>query len=231
MTYSVLTLFPEAFTSTLNTSILKRAQQEQKIKIDLYQLRQWSIDQRGTVDDKPFGGGAGMILRVEPIFNAVRAIDPNHQARLILLSPQGQLLNQEKAQALSQQDHLLLICGHYEGVDERVRTHLIDEEISIGNYVLMGGELPALVLIEATARLRPGILGSSASFLEESFNLKNEQGQPILEYPQYTKPREFQGLKVPEVLLSGNHQAITHWRQQQALGKTQKQRPELLRNR
>jgi len=232
MIIDILTLFPQMFKGPFDESIIKRAQEKGLVKIKIHNLRDWAIDKRGTVDDRPFGGGPGMILRPEPIFNAVEdikkqsTIQPfNHLT--ILLTPQGKLFDQKTARRLSKLDGLILICGHYEGVDERVREHLVDEEISIGDYILTGGELPAMVITDAVVRLIPGVLKKSEATETESFSTLNSQ-LPTLEYPQYTRPENFRGLKVPQVLLSGNHEEIAKWRRQQALQRTKKRRPDLL---
>jgi len=216
------------FTPVLNESIIKRAQQKDKVKIYIHNLRDYSQDKHRKVDDRPFGGGSGMIMRLEPIFLAVEAIRRNLRARqlassrTILLCPQGNKLNQKIARRLSKYKHLILICGHYEGVDERVRQYLVDEEISIGDYVLTGGELPAMVLVDAIVRLIPGVLGDKNSLHFESF-----EGN-LLEYPQYTRPAKFREMYVPSVLLSGDHKKIQIWRKKEALKRTKERRPDLL---
>ena len=241
MIIDIITLFPSMFRGPFDESIIKRAQKKGLVKIKIHNLRDWAIDKRGTVDDRPFGGGPGMVLRPEPIFNAVEdivGVDPcvNPDKRrtrrsapttIILLTPQGKSFNQKLAQELSQRQHLILICGHYEGVDERVRQHLVDEEISIGDYVLTGGELPAMVLTDAVVRLIPGVLEKPEATETESFSTFNSQ-LSTLEFPQYTRPENFRGLKVPKILLSGNHQEIAKWRREQALKRTCERRPDLL---
>lgn len=222
MIIDVLTLFPEMFEPVLSQSILKRAQEKKLVSINLYNLRKWASDRRGTVDDKPFGGGPGMILKPEPIFKAVDGLR-RKDSYLILLGPQGVLLTQQLAQKLSRKKHLILLSGHYEGVDERVRENLIDLEVSIGDYILSCGELPAMVLIDCVVRLIPKVLGNDSANIWESFQ------DYLLEYPQYTRPAEFRGWKVPDVLLSGDHKKIQNWRYQQALERTKKLRPDLYR--
>ena len=209
MNFSILTLFPELFTSFLSESIIKRAIKSKKIKVDLINFRDFAKDKHHTVDDTPYGGGAGMVLKCEPIFDAFASINSRLKTRTVFLTPQGKRLTQARVEKLAKYDSITLLCGHYEGVDQRVRDELIDEEISIGDYVLTGGELPAMVLIDAISRLQPGVLGKEDSHLQDSFTkaLKRKK-----EYPHYTKPAEFKGLKVPDVLLSGNHAEIEKWR-------------------
>jgi len=224
----VITLFPEALESVLASSIVGRAIREGPLEVVRTNLRDFAGDARGTVDDKPFGGGAGMVLMCEPVFRAVehvQALDPR-PAWVVLLTPQGRRLDQAKVRELAGRERLVLVCGHYEGFDERIRT-LADEEISIGDYVLTGGEVPALVVIDAVARLLPGVLGAEESAREESFAPGGATGGG-LEYPQYTRPREFRGMTVPEVLLSGNHAAIARWRAQEARRRTRGRRGDLL---
>ncbi len=235
MRIDVLTIFPKSFAPVINDSIVKRAQSRGKVKIRVHDLREYTLDKHRKVDDRPFGGGPGMIMCCQPIFSAVEAIRrgtkdearlPARQGRrtsIILLSPQGKTLTQKKAQQFTKLKHLILICGHYEGVDERVKKNLIDEEISIGDYVLTGGELPAMVLIDCVVRLLPGVLGRAESLKEESFQ------NNTLEYPQYTRPAVFKGMEVPKVLLSGNHKLIKEWRRSQALQQTRKKRKDLLK--
>jgi len=224
----VITLFPDAFSSVLATSIVGRAVREGRVEVILTNLRDFAVDARGTVDDKPFGGGPGMVLLCEPVFRAVEHVQglderPGH---VLLLTPQGERLTQARIRDLSARERLILVCGHYEGFDERIRT-LADAEISIGDYVLTGGELPAMVVIDAVTRLVPGVLGAEDGVEEESFSASVAGGG--LEYPQYTRPREFRGMAVPEVLLSGNHAEIARWRSEQALGRTRQRRSDLLR--
>jgi tRNA (guanine37-N1)-methyltransferase len=219
----VLTLFPAMFAGPLDESIIKRARETGLLDLKIHQLRDYTHDRHKTVDDRPFGGGPGMLLKPEPIFEAVEALARPH-TRVILLSPAGRPFNQAIARELARQDDLLLVTGHYEGFDERVREQLADDELSIGDYVLTNGALPAMVVIDAVARLLPGVLGDDESATEESFS----PGVPGLEYPQYTRPAEFRGMKVPEILLSGNHAEIARWRADQARQRTKERRPDLL---
>lgn len=226
MKIDVLTIFPDIFKPVLNESILKRAQKKGLVAIKVHNLRDYSQDKHRKVDDRPFGGGPGMVFTPEPIFRAVKRLktkDQRLKTKVVLLSPQGKKLNQVLAKKLSRCKHLILICGHYEGIDERVRIKLVDEEISIGDYVLTGGELPAMVLVDAIIRLIPGVLGDKSSNESDSFC------QGLLEYPQYTRPASFRGMNVPEILLSGNHQNIAKWRREQAVRVTKKKRPDLLK--
>jgi tRNA (guanine37-N1)-methyltransferase len=215
------------FAGILNESIIKRAQKKSKVKIIIHDLREYSQDKHRKVDDRPFGGGSGMVMKPEPIFRAIEALTKNAKSKIknpkvILLSPRGKTLNQKLAKKLAKCNHLVLICGHYEGIDERVRQYLVDEEISIGDYVLTGGELPSMVLIDCIVRLIPGVLGDRDSLSFESFE------NSLLEYPHYTRPADFRGYKVPKVLLSGNHKIIESWRKNQALKITKNRRPDLL---
>ena len=223
MRIDVLTLFPEMFTGVLHASMLKRAAENGLLTVDVHDIRDYTDNKHRKADDYPFGGGAGLVMMAQPIYDCVEAVLNGANARRILLSPRGKTLTPEYAQELAKEDRLLLLCGHYEGVDERVMD-IIDEEVSIGDYVLTGGELPAMVLIDCLSRFIPGVLGCSASAEEESFS-----GLGLLEYPQYTRPADFRGKKVPEVLLNGHHANITAWRKAQAVMKTQATRPELLR--
>jgi tRNA (guanine37-N1)-methyltransferase len=218
----VLTLFPAMFAGPLDESIVKRARAAGLLDLKIHNLRDWTHDRHKTVDDRPFGGGPGMLLKVEPLFEAIEALQ-RETTRVILLSPSGRKFDQSIARELAQSDDLLLVCGSYEGFDERVREALADDELSIGDYVLTNGALPAMVLIDAVARLLPGVLGDDESSHDESFS------QGLLEYPQYTRPAEFRGMKVPEVLLSGNHAGIEKWRRESAKLRTEKQRPDLLK--
>ena len=212
MEIDVLTLFPEMFEGVLGDSILKIAQQKKKVKIKVHNLRNWTHDARKTVDDKPYGGGPGMVIKSEPVYEACDDLCKKN-THVILLSPQGEKLNQNLASKLLKKKKILLICGHYEGYDERIRE-LADQEISIGDYVLTGGELPAMVIIDTVVRLIPGVLGQKGSLDMESFT------NNLLEYPQYTRPPEYRDLKVPKVLLSGDHGKIEKWRQKQSLKRT-----------
>jgi tRNA (guanine37-N1)-methyltransferase len=218
----ILTLFPRMFDGVFGESILKRAQSAKKIKINIFNLRDWSKDRHRKVDDKPYGGGCGMVMSCQPIFDAISDLKKK-DTKIVLLSPQGKKLNQKLAYRLSRNKHLILICGHYEGVDERVRQRLVDEEISIGDYVLTGGEIPAMTLVDAITRLIPGVLGHKDSNKNDSFS------KGLLEHPHYTRPAVYKGLKVPQVLLSGDHEKIGAWRKNQARKITCKKRPDLLK--
>jgi tRNA (guanine37-N1)-methyltransferase len=221
MKIDVLTLFPAMFAGPLDESIVRRARELGLLELRIINLRDYTHDRHKTVDDRPFGGGPGMVLKPEPIFEAVEALTGPH-TRVILLGPAGRPFTQTVARELAGREHLLLICGSYEGVDERVRAHLAHEELSIGDYVLTNGALPAMVIIDAVTRLVPGTLGDAASACEESFS------QGLLEYPHYTRPADFRGWKVPEVLLSGHHADIARWRHEQARQRTRTRRPDLL---
>jgi len=222
MKIDILTLFPKMFDYVLSESIIKRARESGHVKIDVHNLRDWTHDKHRTVDDKPFGGGAGMVMKPEPLFEAVGDLK-KRGTRVVLLTPQGKKLDQKKAKRFSKYKHLILICGHYEGVDERVRKHLATDEVSIGDYILTCGELTAMVLLDAVVRLRPNVIGHKDSVKFESFE------NDLLEYPQYTRPGEYNGYKVPKVLLSGNHKKIEEWREDEACKRTKKRRPDLLR--
>jgi tRNA (guanine37-N1)-methyltransferase len=225
MIFRVLTIFPEFFQGPFQHGVVAKAAESGLIQIHVHDLRDWTHDRHRTVDDRPFGGGEGMLLKPGPIFEAVESIWPErtpHQ-RLVLLSAQGKRFNQETARRLSGYSELLLICGRYEGVDERVAEHLADEELSIGDFVLSGGELGAALIVDCVARLLPGVLGNEDSAVQESFS---ESG--LLDCPQYTRPADFRGWKVPDVLLSGNHEEIRRWRRQAARDKTARNRPDLL---
>jgi tRNA (guanine37-N1)-methyltransferase len=221
MKIAVLTLFPGMFAGPLDESIVKRAREAGLLELTLHNLRDYAHDRHRTVDDRPFGGGPGMLLKPEPLFEAVEKL-ARETTRVILLSPSGRTFNQAIARELAQLDDLLLISGHYEGFDERVREQLADDELSIGDYVLTNGALPAMVIVDAVTRLLPGALGDDTSSHEESFS------HGLLEYPQYTRPAEFRGMKVPEVLLSGNHAQIAKWRAEQSNARTKERRPDLL---
>lgn len=224
MKFDIITIFPEIFNAYLNESIIKRAINKKIIEAKVHNLRDFTADRHRTVDDYPYGGGPGMVMKPEPFFNAIEAIKADGiPRRTIMLSPQGKVFNQDMALSMAKETQdLILICGRYEAVDERVRESLVDEEISIGDYILTGGELPALVIIDTVARLIPGVLGDERSNEEESFTWG------ILDYPQYTRPPEFRGLMVPEVLLSGNHKDISNWRRKEALRRTILKRPDLI---
>lgn len=221
MKIDVLTLFPTMFAGPLDESIIKRARQAGLLDLTLHQLRDWTHDRHKTVDDRPFGGGPGMLLKPEPIFEAVESL-VGENTQVILLSPSGRKFDQSIARELAQREHLLFVTGHYEGFDERIRESLADDELSIGDYVLTNEALPAMVVIDAVARLLPGVLGDDASAMEESFS------HGLLEYPQYTRPAEFRGMKVPEILVSGNHAEIASWRLEQARLRTKERRPDLI---
>jgi tRNA (guanine37-N1)-methyltransferase len=238
MVFHVLTIFPEFFRGPFEYGVVARAKEAGIVEVRVHNLRDWTEDRHKTVDDRPFGGCEGMVLKAEPVFRAVESIWPWRQAsglscerleacghRVILLSAQGGLFNQEAAARLSGLEEVLLICGRYEGVDERVAQYLADEELSVGDYVLSGGELAAAVVIDAAARLIPGVLGNQASAMTESFS---RTGDGVLDCPQYTRPADFRGWKVPDVLLSGNHEEIRRWRRKAALEKTARLRPDLL---
>jgi tRNA (guanine37-N1)-methyltransferase len=221
MKIDVLTLFPAMFAGPLDESIVKRARQAGLLDLTIHNLRDYAHDRHKTVDDRPFGGGPGMLLKPEPIFEAVETL-AREKTRVILLSPAGRVFNQAIARELALLDDLLLVSGHYEGFDERVREQLADDELSIGDFVLTNGALPAMVIIDAVTRLLPGALGDEESAHEESFS------HGLLEYPQYTRPAEFRGMKVPEVLLSGHHAEIARWRTEQSRRRTAERRPDLL---
>jgi tRNA (guanine37-N1)-methyltransferase len=221
MKIDVLTLFPAMFTGPLDESIIKRARKNGLLDLQIHDLRQWTRDRHRTVDDRPFGGGPGMLLKPEPLFEAVESLK-GERTKVILLSPSGRKFDQPVARELAQETDLLFVTGHYEGFDERVRETLADDELSIGDYVLTNGALPAMVVIDAVTRLLPGVLGDEESSHDESFS------HGLLEYPQYTRPAEFRGMKVPDVLVSGNHAEIEKWRREQAELRTKKQRPDLL---
>jgi tRNA (guanine37-N1)-methyltransferase len=223
MRFDILTLFPNMFSSPLQESILGKAIERGLIQIQTVNIRDFALDKHKVVDDTPYGGGQGMVMKVEPIARAIESVkSQNPSARTIYLTPQGKPFDQDSARKLSSQPHLVLLCGRYEGVDERVKDLFIDEEISIGDYVLTGGELAAMVLIDAVSRFIPGVLGSDRSAEEDSFF------NSLLEYPQYTRPFNFRGSGIPEVLLSGNHLAISLWRRKEALRRTSSRRPDLL---
>jgi len=223
--FDIVSIFPGMFESPFGDSIIQRAREEGLLDLRVHDLRDYSLNKHRKVDDTPFGGGVGMVMNVEPIARVITAIKKEvPETRTILLSPGGRPFDQEKAWELSRLPSLTLICGRYEGVDERVRLHFVDEEISIGDYVLTGGEIPAMVLVEAISRLVRGVLGDPESVVEESFT-----GE-LLEYPQYTRPRDYQGFKVPEILVSGDHKKIRDWQKAEALKKTARVRPDLLKN-
>ncbi len=222
--FDIITLFPQVFEGIFNDSILKRAQEKKKVSIKAHDLRKYSLDKKHKrVDDRPFGGGPGMLLMAQPLFDAVKTIKGRRKAHVIYVTPAGIPFSQKHAKRLTATKNLIIICGHYEGIDERVREQIVDEEFSIGDYVLTGGEIPAMVIVDAVSRLIPGVLGKEESLAHESFEAN------LLEGPQYTRPANFRGLKVPDVLLSGHHKEIEKWQQEQALKKTTKIRPDLLK--
>ena len=221
--FDIITIFPQMFSAVFNESIIKRAVDKKKVKIIIHDLRDFSKDKKHcSVDDRPFGGGPGMLLMPQPLFDAIKKIKGRRKARVIYTSPAGTPLTQPLVKRLTRLKSLIIICGRYEGIDERVRSKLVDEEISVGDYVLTGGEIPAMVIVDAVTRLIPGVVGKQESLNQESF----EHG--LLEGPHYTRPADFRGLKVPDVLLSGDHLAIEHWRKEQSYIKTKKVRPDLL---
>jgi tRNA (guanine37-N1)-methyltransferase len=230
MKFHVVTIFPEYFRGPFEHGVVARAQTEKLLEIRVHDLRNWTYDRHRTVDDRPFGGGEGMLLKAQPLFEAVDAILQNRSERqkVILLSAQGRRFNQSIAREFAELDELVLICGRYEGVDERVAEHLVDDEISIGDFVMSGGELGAAVIVDTVARLLPGVLGNEDSTRNESFSVDTEG---LLDCPQYTRPAEFRGWRVPEVLLGGNHEEIKRWRREASREKTQRLRPDLLRGR
>ncbi|HEY1769455.1 MAG TPA: tRNA (guanosine(37)-N1)-methyltransferase TrmD [Chthoniobacterales bacterium] len=221
MRVDIITLFPEICRVPLSESIIGRAQTGGALELQVHKLRDWTSDRHHVVDDAPFGGGQGMVMKPEPIFAAVESLRRN-ESRVILMTPQGRTFNQEMARTLARQNHLIVICGHYEGVDERVIEHLVDDEISIGDYVLTNGAIAAVVMVDAIVRLIPGVLGHEGSANDDSF------ANGLLEGPQYTRPADFRGWKVPEILLSGNHAAIAAWRRSESERRTRENRPDLL---
>lgn len=221
MKFDILTLFPEMF-ETLNKSIIGKAKERQLVEINLINIRDFSNDKHKKVDDTPYGGGAGMVMMPDVVYDAYSSIKDKEKAKVIYLSPKGKVLNQQKVIELSKQEHLILLCGHYEGIDQRVLDEIVDEEISIGDYVLTGGEIPAMVLIDSVSRYIQGVL-KEESIQEESFS------NNLLEYPQYTRPESFHEVRVPEVLLSGHHTNIKKWRHEQSLEITKQKRPDLLK--
>ncbi|HEY2103668.1 MAG TPA: tRNA (guanosine(37)-N1)-methyltransferase TrmD [Chthoniobacterales bacterium] len=221
MRIDIITLFPEICRAPLNESMMKRAQEKGGLDLRIHNLRDWTKDKHHVVDDAPFGGGQGMIMKPEPIFAAVESLK-TATSKTLLMAPQGKRLDQKVADSMSRQEHLIIVCGHYEGVDHRVVEHLIDAEISIGDYVLTNGAIAAVVFVDAIVRLIPGVLGHEQSAVEDSFR------HSLLEGPQYTRPAEFRGWRVPEALLSGNHAQIAAWRKEQALQRTRENRPDLL---
>lgn len=222
--FDIVTLFPETFSSALNVSILKKAIIAGNVEIVLHDIRQYSEGNRRTVDDIPYGGGAGMVMMAGPVVGAVNAVPAVGEKRVrILLTPQGEPFSQKQAERLAGFDQIVMICGHYEGVDQRASDMVVDEELSVGDYVLTGGELPAMTVCDAVSRLVGGVLGNSESHIDESFSKER------LEYPQYTRPAEYKGKKVPDVLLSGNHKLINEWRERESYAKTKRTRPDLIK--
>lgn len=226
MKIDFLTLFPEMFQGVLGSSILQKAQEKEAVRFDVINFRAFSDNKHQTVDDYPYGGGAGMVLKPQPVFDAVEKLTAGTDAkpRIILVCPQGERYTQKKAEELAEEEHLMFICGHYEGYDERIREHLVTDEISIGDFVLTGGELPAMMIADSVVRLLPGVLGKEASHVEDSFSTG------LLEHPHYTRPADYKGLKVPETLLSGNHAKIQEWRNKESIRRTFLRRPDLLEN-
>lgn len=225
MKIDILSLFPDMFSGVFGQSILKKAFEKKLVHYQVVNFRDYADNKHKTVDDYPYGGGAGMVLQPQPIFDAVTALKEqvnSKQPRVILLCPQGERYTQKKAEELAQEDHLIFICGHYEGYDERIREHLITDEISIGDYVLTGGELGAMVVIDSVVRLLPGVLGSEESHLRDSFSTG------LLEHPHYTRPADFRGMKVPDILLGGNHRLIDEWRMRESIKRTFNRRPDML---
>lgn len=224
MKIDVLSLFPEMFEGVLHTSIMKKAQENEAVSFAVTDFRAFSGNKHHKVDDYPYGGGAGMVLKAEPLFAAVDALslDASKKPRVILMCPQGERFNQQKAEELAKEEHLVFLCGHYEGYDERIREHLVTDELSLGDFVLTGGEIAAMAMIDSVVRLLPNVLGNTESPVLDSFSTG------LLEHPQYTRPSEFRGMKVPEVLLSGNHAAIDKWREEQAVIRTFERRKDLL---
>lgn len=222
---NIISIFPELFGNVLGYGVIDRAVQKGLVQTHTTDLREFSDDRRRTVDDRPYGGGPGMVLKPEPIFKAVEQClaQKDSQGHVVLLSPQGRRFDQNTAKELSLNDHLILICGRYEGVDQRVADHLVDDEISVGDFILSGGEFAALLIIDAVCRMIPGVVGKSHSVLEESFM------EDLLDFAHYTRPADFRGLKVPEVLLSGDHQRIQQWKRREAIEKTRQRRPDLLK--
>ena len=233
MRIDIITLFPEMFKGPFEESIIKRAQQKGLVDIKIHNLRQWAKDKHKMADDRPYGGGPGMVLMIEPIDRAIAELTTHNlqlTTRVILLDPAGKTFNQKEAERLVKYDHIILICGHYKGIDERIREHLVDEEISVGDFVVTGGEIPAMIVVDATVRLIPGVIGKEESLKKESFSDFDEPGVPrLLGFPQYTRPEEYKGWKVPEMLLGGNHKEILRWRIKVATKRTKERRPDLLK--
>ena len=230
MRIDILTLFPEMLEATLDTSIVKRARDAGHVEINTFDIRDWAENKHRKVDDRPFGGGPGMVMMCQPLYDAVKAVErqSNIPAQRVHFTPQGQPLTQERVEALAKEKHLLLIAGHYEGIDERVIETLDPLELITGDYVLSGGELPALLLVDAVVRLLPGVLGHADSAAEDSFSQRDADGNRVLDCPHYTRPRVWNEMEVPEVLLSGDHDAVDAWRQEQSRKRTELRRPDLL---
>lgn len=223
MRIDIVTIFPEMFEGVVGTSIIGRARAQEAVEINLVDFREYSGNKHHTVDDTPYGGGGGMVLKPEPIFAAVESLlMEGKRPRVILTCPQGEVYSQSKALELAQEEHLIIVSGHYEGYDERIREHLITDEISIGDYVLTGGELPAMVIVDSIVRLLPGVLGNDTSAVLDSFR------EPLLEYPHYTRPADFRGWKVPDILMSGHHANISVWRRKESIRRTLLRRPDLM---
>ena len=226
--FDVITIFPEFFTGPFDFGVIRRGREKGLINIRVHDLRDFAADRHRTVDDRPFGGGEGMVLKPEPIFRSVESVRKNKQAEVVVLSAAGKRFNQAEALRLSRSEQLILVCGRYEGIDERVIEHLATAEISIGDFILSGGEIAAAVVVDAVTRYVPGVVGKEESILRDSFSDPAAETQ-LVEHPHYTRPADFRGWKVPEVLISGNHEAVHRWRQESALRKTEKNRPDLLR--
>lgn len=225
MKIHVLSLFPDMFEGVFGSSILKKAQEKGAVELSVTDFRQFAVGKHNQVDDYPYGGGAGMVLKPEPFFNAVESLTENRKKpRVILMDPQGERFSQAKAEELAAEDELILLCGHYEGYDERIRQHLVTDEISIGDFILTGGELAAMTIVDSVVRLLPGVLGNEDSPVKDSFSTG------LLEHPHYTRPADYRGMKVPDVLLSGNHAMIDRWREEQSILRTFERRPDLLEN-
>lgn len=224
MNIHVLSLFPDMFTGVFGSSILKKAQEKGAVTLSVTDIREFAYDKHRQVDDYPYGGSAGMVLKPEPMFEAVEKLSAGRKPRVVLLCPQGERYKQKKAEEFAQEEELILLCGHYEGYDERIREYLVTDEISIGDYVLTGGEIGAMTIVDSVVRLLPGVLGQEASHVNDSFSTG------LLEHPHYTRPADFRGMKVPDILLSGHHANIEKWREQQSLKRTWERRPDLLQN-
>ncbi|ABS22729.1 tRNA (guanine-N1)-methyltransferase [Bacillus cytotoxicus NVH 391-98] len=227
MKIDILTLFPEMFTGVFGSSILKKAQEKEAVELRVVNFRDYTTNKHNSVDDYPYGGGAGMVLTPQPIFDAVEDLtkETTQKPRIVLMCPQGERFTQKKAEELAKEEHVIFVCGHYEGYDERIREHLVTDEISIGDYVLTGGELASMVITDSVVRLLPGVLGNQNSQVEDSFSTG------LLEHPHYTRPADFRGMKVPDVLMSGNHKKIDEWRHKESLRRTYTRRPDLLEGR